>query len=82
MVTGGGVTLCIDTTLDLRSQMLGQHVADETARIMEHQRAGAPTARPLRRSWRGSEGLFVGKFEAIPHQFHPDRAFGPRSIDS
>ena len=39
VVTGGGVTLCIDTTLHLLSQMLGERVADETARIMEYQRA-------------------------------------------
>ena len=39
VVTGGGVTLCIDTTLHLLAGMLGQRVADETARIMEYQRA-------------------------------------------
>ncbi len=39
LVTGGGVSLCIDTTLYLLAAMLGQHVADETARIMEYQRA-------------------------------------------
>ncbi len=39
MVTGGGVSLCIDTTLHLLATMLGQHVAEETARIMEYQRA-------------------------------------------
>ena len=39
LVTGGGVSLCIDTTLHLLADMLGQHVADETARIMEYQRA-------------------------------------------
>ena len=39
LVTGGGVTLCIDTTLHLLADMLGQHTADETARIMEYQRA-------------------------------------------
>jgi transcriptional regulator GlxA family with amidase domain len=39
VVTGGGVTLCIDTTLHLIAGQLGQHVADETARIMEYQRA-------------------------------------------
>jgi len=38
-VTGGGVTLCIDTTLHLIAGMLGPDVADETARIMEYQRA-------------------------------------------
>ena len=38
-MTGGGVSLCIDTTLYLIATMLGQHVADETARIMEYQRA-------------------------------------------
>jgi transcriptional regulator GlxA family with amidase domain len=39
VVTGGGVTLCIDTTLHLIAGMLGEHVAQETARIMEYQRA-------------------------------------------
>jgi transcriptional regulator GlxA family with amidase domain len=39
LVTGGGVSLCIDTTLHLLAGMLGQHVADETARIMEYSRA-------------------------------------------
>jgi transcriptional regulator GlxA family with amidase domain len=39
VVTGGGVTLCIDTTLHLLADMLGPHVADETARLMEYQRA-------------------------------------------
>jgi transcriptional regulator GlxA family with amidase domain len=39
LVTGGGVSLCIDTTLYLLADTLGQDVADETARIMEYQRA-------------------------------------------
>ena len=39
LVTGGGVSLCIDTTLPLFANMLGQHVSDETARIMEYRRA-------------------------------------------
>ena len=39
IVTGGGVSLYIDTTLHLLADMLGQHVADETARIIEYQRA-------------------------------------------
>jgi transcriptional regulator GlxA family with amidase domain len=39
LVTGGGVTLCIDTTLYLLADMLGREVADETARILEYQRA-------------------------------------------
>jgi transcriptional regulator GlxA family with amidase domain len=39
IVTGGGVTLCIDTTLHLLASLLGERVADETARIMEYQRA-------------------------------------------
>ena len=43
LVTGGGVSLCIDTTLYLLASMLGQHVADETARIMEYQRAWRAT---------------------------------------
>ena len=36
VVTGGGVTLCIDTTLHLLERMLGPRVAAETARIMEY----------------------------------------------
>lgn len=39
VVTGGGVTLCIDTTLHLIAGTLGPRVADETARIMEYRRA-------------------------------------------
>jgi transcriptional regulator GlxA family with amidase domain len=39
VVTGGGVTLCIDTTLHILSSTLGERVANETARIMEYQRA-------------------------------------------
>jgi transcriptional regulator GlxA family with amidase domain len=39
VVTGGGVSLCIDTTLYLLAKMLGDDVADETARIMEYSRA-------------------------------------------
>ena len=39
IVTGGGVSLCIDTTLHLIADMLGPHVADETARIIEYSRA-------------------------------------------
>ena len=39
VVTGGGVTLGIDATLHLLSRLLGERVADETARIMEYTRA-------------------------------------------
>lgn len=39
VVTGGGVTLGIDTTLYLLQRLLGNEVAQETARIMEY-RAG------------------------------------------
>jgi transcriptional regulator GlxA family with amidase domain len=39
IVTGGGVTLCIDTTLHLLARLLGQHVAEETARILEYRQA-------------------------------------------
>ena len=38
-MTGGGVSLCIDTTLHILGAMLGEQVADETARILEYQRA-------------------------------------------
>lgn len=36
VVTGGGVSLCIDLTLHLLARFLGQTIADETARIMEY----------------------------------------------
>lgn len=41
IVTGGGVSLCIDTTLHIIGKMLGETVARETARILEYQRARA-----------------------------------------
>lgn len=39
VITGGGVTLGIDATLYLLSRLLGDDVANETARIMEYTRA-------------------------------------------
>jgi transcriptional regulator GlxA family with amidase domain len=39
IVTGGGVSLCIDVTLHLLARLVGQHVADETARILEYRHA-------------------------------------------
>jgi transcriptional regulator GlxA family with amidase domain len=39
VVTGGGVSLCVDTTLHILGEMLGEQVANETARILEYQRA-------------------------------------------
>lgn len=39
VLTGGGVTLCIDVTLHLLARFLGEHVTAETARIMEYQTA-------------------------------------------
>ena len=39
VVTGGGVSLCIDTTLHILEKMLGEDVAKDTARILEYQRA-------------------------------------------
>jgi transcriptional regulator GlxA family with amidase domain len=39
VVTGGGVTLCIDTMLYVLSTRLGEKVATETARIIEYSRA-------------------------------------------
>jgi transcriptional regulator GlxA family with amidase domain len=39
IITGGGVSLCIDTTLYLLEKLFGRDVAAETARIIEYQRA-------------------------------------------
>ena len=41
IVTGGGVSLCIDTMLHLLKKSFGPEVAAETARLMEYQRAWA-----------------------------------------
>jgi transcriptional regulator GlxA family with amidase domain len=39
VVTGGGVSLCIDATLHIIERELGTQVAQETARILEYTRA-------------------------------------------
>jgi transcriptional regulator GlxA family with amidase domain len=39
VVTGGGVSLCIDTMLHLLQRLFGAEMAAETARILEYQRA-------------------------------------------
>lgn len=39
IVTGGGVTLAVDTTLHLLARALGPDMAEETARIMEYDEA-------------------------------------------
>ena len=41
VITGGGVSLCIDATLHILERMLGPAVASETARIIEYDRARA-----------------------------------------
>ena len=41
IITGGGVSLCIDATLHIIETMLGAEVATETARIIEYDRARA-----------------------------------------
>jgi transcriptional regulator GlxA family with amidase domain len=41
IVTGGGVSLCIDTMLHLLKKTFGPEVAAETARLMEYERAWA-----------------------------------------
>lgn len=39
VVTGGGVSLCIDTTLYLIAKMVGEDIAKKTAYIIEYERA-------------------------------------------
>lgn len=46
VVTGGGVSLCIDTTLHIIQRILGDAVASETARIIEYQRARKANLKP------------------------------------
>ena len=38
-ITGGGVSLCIDTTLYILEKLFGHAMAAETARILEYDRA-------------------------------------------
>lgn len=45
VVTGGGVSLCIDATLYIIARELGMPVAEETARIIEYSRAWAANRR-------------------------------------
>ena len=40
-MTGGGVSLCIDTMLHVLKRLFGAEMAAETARIIEYQRAWA-----------------------------------------
>jgi len=39
IITGGGVSLCIDTTLHVLQRLFGESTAAETARIIEYHRA-------------------------------------------
>lgn len=39
VITGGGVSLCIDATLHIIAKMIGADIARETARIIEYDRA-------------------------------------------
>lgn len=41
VITGGGVSLCIDTMLHLLKKLFGPETAAETARVIEYQRAWA-----------------------------------------
>lgn len=45
IVTGGGVSLCIDTVLHVLKKLFGVEMAAETARIIEYQRAWAANLR-------------------------------------
>jgi transcriptional regulator GlxA family with amidase domain len=50
LVTGGGVSLCIDTTLYLLASVLGQHVADERRASWNTSAHGRPIVTGLLRS--------------------------------
>ncbi len=54
IITGGGVTLCIDLTLHLLERLLGADVAAETARIMEYTTAREANRRQLQTIVRGA----------------------------
>ena len=63
VVTGGGVSLCIDTTLHILADMLGEHVASETARILEYQRA--------REANRNTDAFLAGRTRSTGRQETP-----------
>jgi transcriptional regulator GlxA family with amidase domain len=54
VITGGGVSLCIDATLHLIAKHLGDDVAQETARIIEYDCA-----------WRANRASFPPYLEQI-----------------
>ena len=63
VVTGGGVSLCIDAMLYLLKRLYGDEVARETARILEYQRAWSanldqfpPVLMPMDRTTTWAEG--------------------------
>jgi transcriptional regulator GlxA family with amidase domain len=56
VVTGGGVSLCIDETLHLIERELGTRVAQETARIIEYTRAWDANRRELPAIVAGASG--------------------------
>jgi transcriptional regulator GlxA family with amidase domain len=47
VITGGGVTLCIDTMLYMLEKQFGPQMAAETARIIEYRRAWAANKKEL-----------------------------------
>ena len=47
IITGGGVTLCIDTMLYVLEELFGRPLAAETARILEYKRAWAANLEQL-----------------------------------
>ena len=47
IITGGGVTLCIDTMLYVLEKLFGHSVAAETARILEYKRAWVANSQQL-----------------------------------
>jgi transcriptional regulator GlxA family with amidase domain len=47
LVTGGGITLGIDTMLHLLARLFGRQAAEETARLMEYGTAWKANARAL-----------------------------------
>ena len=61
VITGGGVSLCIDATLHILERVLGPDVASETARIIEYDRARGGERHPVpRRPERVRPGIAQG----------------------
>ncbi len=71
IVTGGGVSLCIDTMLHLLQRVFGAEMAAETARIIEYHRAWAANLAQFPPVIRGAAEADLARGSAETRQYTP-----------